>query len=149
MTQAGVTALMQAVRSSAPPANPNTPNSRLDPRVEFLQALASTRKSLERLIDNTDDPVLKQVFSASHFAANKAMAGIDPPTILSTMLQALQSASQPGGMQPGAPMGQPIPTAPAGPPGPNPQMLAALSGGGMGGGMPQGPAPVASALGAQ
>lgn len=146
MTQAGVTALMQAVRSSAPPANPGTPNSRLDPRVEFLQALASTRKSLERLIDNTEDPVLKQVFSASHYAANKAMAGIDPPTILSTMLQALQSASQPGGM----PQGQPaIPTAPAGPQGPAPQMLAALSGGGMGGGMPQGPAPVAQSLGAQ
>jgi len=145
MTQQGVSALMQAVRSSAPPPNPGTPNSRLDPRVEYLQALASARKSLERLVDNTDDPVLKQVFGAMHFAANKAMAGIDPPTILSTLVQALQSALPPGGMQPGGQPGQPpMPTAPAGPQGPNPAMLAALQGGGAPGGMPQGPAPVQS-----
>lgn len=145
MTQAGVQALMQAVRSSAPPQNPKTPNSRLDPRVEQLQALASARKALERVVDNTEDPVLKEMFSAMHFAANKAIAGIDPPTIMTTLVQALQSIIQPGGMQQGAPgMGQPpMPTAPAGTQGPNPQMLAALAGGG-GGAAPGGPAPVAS-----
>jgi hypothetical protein len=138
---------MQALQSSAPPRNPGTPDSRLDPRVEYLQALASARKSLERLVDNTDDPVLKQAFGAMHYAANKAMAGIDPPTILQTLVQSLQSAMPPGGVaQPG--MGQPAPglppTAPPGPAGPNPGMLAALAGGGAPGAAPAGPAPVQS-----
>ena len=153
MTQGGVSALMQALQSSAPPRNPGTPDSRLDPRVEYLQALASARKSLERLVDNAEDPVLKQAFGAMHYAANKAMAGIDPPTILQTMVQALQSAMPPGGVaQPGgSPMPAPglPPTAPPGPQAPNPGMLAALAGGGgPPGGAPPGPTPVPQALGA-
>jgi hypothetical protein len=154
MNPQGVAALMAAVRSSAPPPNPGTPDSRLDPRVEYLQALASARKSLERLVDNTDDPVLKAAFGAMHYACNKAMAGIDPPTILQTLQTSLQSALPPGGPAlPGAtPPGQPqgnLPTAPAGPPAPNPAMLAALAGGAPSpGGAPAAQPPVQSALGA-
>jgi hypothetical protein len=156
MTQGGVSALMQALQSSAPPRNPGTPDSRLDPRVEYLQALASARKSLERLVDNAEDPVLKQAFGAMHYAANKAMAGIDPPTILQTLVTALQSAMPPGGAvqpggppmpAPGLPQASP-PTAPPGPQGPNPGMLAALAGGGSPGTEPPGPTPVPQALGA-
>jgi hypothetical protein len=136
---------MQALQSSAPPRNPGTPDSRLDPRVEYLQALASARKSLERLVDNSDDPVLKSAFGAMHYAANKAMAGIDPPTILQTLVQSLQSAMPPGGVaQPGAPAPGLPPTALPGPQGPNPGIMAALAGGGAPGAMPQGPAPVQS-----
>jgi hypothetical protein len=115
------------------------------------------RKSLERLVDNADDPVLKQAFGAMHYAANKAMAGIDPPTILQTLVQALQSAMPPGGAvqpggspmpAPGLPQASPPTAPPLGSPAPNPDMLAALAGGGAPGGSPGEPTPVPQALGA-
>ena len=128
---------MSRLQGSAAPPNPETTNNRVNPRVEYLEGLARVRKSLETLIEKTDESsqmIEQKIFGAMHYAVMKLLSGIDPTQVISGITQSLQPPIAPGG---GAPPQQ-APTPPMGPQPPNPALQAAL-----GGGSPAAP-PVAS-----
>jgi hypothetical protein len=105
---------MANLKGAAVPPNPLTPDVRKDPRAEYLEALARTRKSLEGLLDVTDDPEQKALFGAMHFATMKLLSGIDTQTVAQMLSQ---SISPPPPPVPGGGLGMPPgPMAPPPPP---------------------------------
>ena len=128
MTAAAVPQLLSALRGAAPAANPATPNTRTDYSVTKNLDYQRVRVSVQRAIENEQDPIVQRVFNAVAFMMDGLLRGTDGATLLSDFMRQLPPA--PPAMPPmGAPQGFP----PAGAPG---QM------GGFGG-PPPGPGPAA------
>lgn len=126
---------MSNLQKNAAPVNPGTPNARTNPRAEYLEGLARVRKSLETLIEKTDESQSQEqaIFGAMHYAVMKLLSGVDAPTVSLGMAHSLQPPTMPGvGVPP-----QQAQQAPGQTP-PNPALQQAL------GGAPPGPSPVAS-----
>lgn len=134
-------ALLARLRQSAPPRNPQTPDSRLDAGTERLQSANQVRVSLEKLMTtiNEDEPVLKQLAIGMHAVINKILAGVDPQEILTVATAQLGKAIAPASPVPpqvptaGMP-GMPQPPGMAGPPG----MVGGAPGGPVSPGVPPG-----------
>jgi len=127
---------MSNLQKNAAPPNPSTPNVRVNARGEYLEGLARVRKSLETLIEKTDEsqPIEQQIFAAMHYAVMKLLSGVDGQAVSAGMAQSLGAPTMPGAL--GSP--QQAPQQAPGPPPPNPALQAALSG------AAPGAAPVAS-----
>jgi len=127
-------ALVAALKSQAPPANPKTLLERLNPDQQALEHIKSASVSLERAGQFTNDPHMLIALSAIGGVLTKALLKFDGQSVLGALTEAVQQfppaiASAPGagptGPQPPPPGGMPqgmqpgagAPAAPATPPG--------------------------------
>lgn len=124
-------ALISALQSQAPPANPTTLPERLNPDKEALEKIKAAAVSLGRAQEFTNDQSMLLVLDAMEGVLNKALLRFDGQSVLQALQQAvaafppmiappIPTAAPP---QPGIPMGaippggMPPPPMP-GPPGP-------------------------------
>lgn len=139
------TALLARLKSSAPAANPKTPDSRLDATTERLQSANQVRVSLEKLMQtiNDDEEILKSLVVGMHAVVNKMLAGVDPQQILAVASAQLGKASASASPTPqqGPTAGMPGVSPPPG--GASPMAMPGVAGGVPGGpvspGTPMGP----------
>lgn len=90
---------MQALKTQAPPSNPQTPADRKDPNEAALLDQNRIRRALDRAIENTPDGSPERMFySALRSAMQRLLEGVQLPIVVQ---QLLTSLGPPQPIQPG------------------------------------------------
>lgn len=113
-------ALLQALRSQQPAANPKTPSERINPDSEVLERLKAAQVSLDRAKAFTNDEHMLAVFDVIQGTLKRALLKFDGQEVLQSLVTDVQSLSP---MLAAAPGSQPPPM-----PGPQGPMGAPPSG---------------------
>lgn len=124
-------ALVRALGSQQPAANPKTPLERLNPDQQVLENVKAASVSLERAQQFTNDQNMIMVFNAMGGTLSKALLKFDGTEVMAALRDAVAQFPQPvapgvGAAPQGAPQaGLPVPPAatagmPSQPPAPGP-----------------------------
>ena len=119
--------LVAALKADAPPANPDTPNERINPQQTSLEHIKAASISLERSKEFITDPLFAKVIDAMIGALNKGLLQFDGASVMAALQASIGGGMSPAMAPPVAPgMGAPPQgglggqTPPAAPPMPGP-----------------------------
>lgn len=110
-------ALISALKSQQPPANPATPFERLNPDQQALEHIKAAAVSLERATQFTNDMPMQMTINAMIGTLNKALLKFDGQQVMQSLRESVQTfppigAPGPGGAQVPGQIGAPAPPGP-------------------------------------